>query len=382
MNISKIKSRAYLEKLRIRYRQAPRDEKGVILDEFTKTAGYTRKYAMHLMQGAYRHKETITRPRAKHYDESDSQVLVEVSRLLSWINSKRLKSEIGVAINSLVAAGKLVCYPEQKAKLLKISPSTIDRLLKDHRQRMFGRGRSYTKPGTLLKTQIPIRTFSEWDVGKVGFFEIDLCGHEGGVAAGKFAFTLNFVDVKTQWTEQVAVPSKSQKDVFAGIQQIRSRLPYPVLGIDSDSGSEFINHQLYQYCLKHHITFTRGRPGKKNDNPFVEAKNDSIVRRWVGYGRFDTQEQVSLLNEFYELFRLYSNFYLPVQKLVSRERVGSRVKKKYDKPATPFLRIMRHRRVRLEVTDRLMEQYRTLDLYEIKTRMDEILRRLKPTSVR
>jgi len=226
---------------------------------------------------------------------------------------------------------------------------------------------------------IPIRTFSEWNENKVGFEEVDLVGHDGGNVSGFFAWTLNFVDVKSCWTEQVAVRTKAQQYVFAGIERIRGRLPFPLLGIDSDSGSEFINDQLYRYCITDKITFTRGRPGKKNDNPYVEQKNDSIVRRWIGYGRYDTQEQVNILNEFYEVLRLYTNFFLPVQKLERKEKVGSKVRKIHDKARTPYLRVLDAEDVPDESKEKLIEQYKTLNLVLLKRKLDTILRRLKPT---
>ncbi len=222
---------------------------------------------------------------------ADAIILAKVCDLLSWINSKRIRPQIGVAIDSLVEEKKLVCSPVLREKLVRISPSTIDRLLKKYKKRPVGKGRSYTRPGTLLKTQIPVRTFADWNEKSVGFFEMDLVGHEGGNASGEFSFTLDFVEVHVQWTEQVCVRNKAQIHVFEGIKTIRGRLPFPLLGYDSDSGSELINHQLLRYSIQEKITFTRGRPRKSNDNPFVEEKNNSVVRRWVGYGRYDTQEQ-------------------------------------------------------------------------------------------
>lgn len=304
-------TKQYVFQLRKRYLKATRQEKKTILDEVTKTTGYGRKHAIAILRGLYQYKQGKTvRPRKRRYDLLDAIVLAKVCALLDWINSKRIQPQIGVAIDSLVAAGKLRCPAEQRKKLIKISPATIDRLLKTHKKRPVGKGKSYTKPGTLLKTKIPVRTFADWNEKKIGFFEIDLCGHDGGVAKGDFAWTLNFAEVKVQWTEQIAVVNKAQKHVFAGIKTIRGRLPFPLLGYDSDSGSEFINHQLYRYSIQEKITFTRGRVGKKNDNPYVEEKNDSVVRRWVGYGRYDTQEQVDTLNELYGVLRLYTNFFL------------------------------------------------------------------------
>jgi hypothetical protein len=375
--------KGYLTQLQTRYTKVRKPEKVTILDEFVKTTGYDRQYGGKLLRGNYRYTtKPIKRPRKRRYDILDAIVLAKVCTLLDWINSKRIQPEIGVAIDSLVAAGELVCSKEQRKKLIKISPATIDRLLRTHKKRPIGKGKSYTKPGTLLKTKIPIRTFADWNENKVGFFEIDLCGHDGGLAKGDFSWTLNFVEVKVQWTEQIAVFNKAQKHVFAGIKTIRGRLPFPLLGYDSDSGSEFINHQLYRYSIQEKITFTRGRSGKKNDNAFVEEKNDSVVRRWVGYGRYDTQVQVDVLNEFYEVLRLYTNFFLPVMKLKEKVRIGSKVVKKYDKPKTPYQRILEEKKVSKRVKDTLRNQYKTLNLVQLKKQIDEILQRLKPTKVR
>ena len=377
------KNREYLKQLCSRYAQATKPERKVILREFVKTTGHDWQYAGKLLRGNYKYAtKPIKRPRKRKYDIVDALVLSKVCDLLDWINSKRIQPEIGVAIDSLVMSGELVCSLEQRKKLVKISPATIDRLLKEYKKRPVGKGLSYTKPGTLLKHQIPIRTFADWNENKVGFFEIDLCGHDGGIAKGDFAWTLNFAEVKVQWTEQVAVFNKAQIHVFAGIKLIRGRLPFPLLGYDSDSGSEFINHQLYRYSIQEKITFTRGRAGKKNDNPFVEEKNDSVVRRWVGYGRYDTQEQVDILNELYDVLRLYTNFFLPVQKLKDKVRIGSKVKKIHDKAKTPYLRILKTESVSKEVKDKLREQYKTLNLVLLKRQIDAILKRLQPTKIR
>lgn len=200
-----------------------------------------------------------------------------------------MKPSLRLAVDQLIKADRITLSKEDRKRIIGVSPATIDRLFKKHKKRPKLKGRSYTKPGTLLKSQIPIRTFSEWNENKVGFEEVDLVAHDGGLSKGDFAHTLNWTDVKSCWGEQMAVINKAQVHVFAGIERIRGRLPFPLLGIDSDSGSEFINAHLYRYCVQEKITFTRGRPGKKNDNPYVEEKNDSIVRNWVGYGRFDTQ---------------------------------------------------------------------------------------------
>lgn len=373
----------YLNQLRKRYLEAAKPERKVILREFVKTTGHDWQYAGKLLRGNYKYStKPIKRPRKRKYDIVDSIILSKVCELLDWVNSKRIKPAIGVSIDSLVEAGELVCSKEQRKKLAKISPATIDRLLKTYKKRPVGRGHSYTKPGTLLKHQIKIRTFADWNENKVGFEEIDLVGHDGGVARGDFGWTLDIVDVKSCWAEQVAVKNKAQIHVFAAIKRVRVRLPFTLLGIDSDSGSEFINHQLNRYCTEEKITFTRGRSGRKNDQSFVEQKNDSIVRRWVGYGRYDTQEQIDILNELYEVLRLYLNFFVPVMKLKEKVRIGSKVIKRYDKPKTPYQRILLAKDVSKTAKDKLRAEYKTLNLVKLKRQIDKILKRLKPTSIR
>ncbi len=348
----------YLSSLKERYRYAKKKEKAIILDEFTKTTGHERKYAIKLLRGWYTHTTSpIKRPRATTYTEFDARVLAKICELFDWIASKRVQPQIAVGIAAFQKAGELLFLTdEQKQKLIGISAASIDRILVQYHQKPTHKGRSYTKPGTLLKKQIPIRVFSEWNETKVGFFEMDLVGHDGGNAKGIFAFTLNMTDVKTGWSEQVAVPNKGQHAVFTAIKLIRARIAFALLGVDSDSGSEFINDILYRYCLQEKITFTRGRPGKKNDNPFVEQKNDSIVRRWVGYKRYETEKHVALLNELYEVLRLYTNFFLPVHKLQSKEKMGSKVKKLYDKAKTPYQRILEAEDIPEGIKKKLREQ--------------------------
>jgi len=373
----------YVMQLGKRYKKAGKNEKKIILSEFIKTTNYHRKSAIRILSGKYKYTtKTIKRPRKRRYDILDAIVLSKVCELLDWINSKRIQPAIGISIDSLVKAHELVCSDAQREKLIGISPATIDRLLKTHKKRPVGKGRSYTKPGSLLKHQIQIRTFADWNENQVGFTEIDLVGHEGGNASGDFGFTLDFIDVKSSWAEQVAVRNKAQVHVFEGIKRIRFRLPFPLLGIDSDGGSEFINHQLLRYCIEEKITFTRGRSGKKNDQSHIEQKNDSIVRRWVGYGRYDTEEQIAVLNELYEVLRLYLNFFVPVMKLKEKVRIGSKVIKKYDKPKTPYQRILDAEDISDTIKEELRKQYKTLNLVLLKRQIDGILKRLKPTPVR
>jgi hypothetical protein len=224
--------------------------------------------------------------------------------------------------------------------LLKVAPATIDRRLKADRAKLDPRGRSHTKPGTLLKDSIPMRTWAEWDEAVPGFVEIDLVGHEGGNSKGEFCFTLDITDIATGWTETVSVRNKAQKWVFAAIREATAKFPFPILGIDSDNGSEFINWGLFRWCEQENLTFTRSRSGNKNDGAHVEQKNWHVVRQTVGYHRYDTPGELDLLNRIWNLQRLLTNHFAPQQKLVSKARNGAKTTKKYDLPATPYQRIV------------------------------------------
>jgi hypothetical protein len=260
-----------------------------------------------------------------------------------------------------------------------MSAATIDRLLRPERKKYELKGRSRTKPGTLLKHQIPIRTFSEWNENKPGFVEIDLVSHDGGVAAGDFCQTLDVTDISTTWTETAAVRNKAQVHVFAALKQLRGNLPFSLLGIDSDNGSEFINAELERYCRKQEITFTRSRPYRKNDNCFVEQKNYSVVRRAVGYARYDTEEQLALLNQLYGYLRLYTNFFMPSMKLVSKERCGSQVKKRYDQAQTPYRRVMAAPEISEGKKRKLQMQYETLNPADLKRKIERLQSKLGKT---
>jgi hypothetical protein len=368
----------YLKQLQARYRKASKKEKTVILDEYVKTTGYHRKHATAVLNGRReRVQGPIRRPRRAQYGVEEAHALATLADLFDNICSKRLRAAMDVELPRLYEAGVLSISATCYEKLLKVSPATMDRLRaryhSHHRRR-----RGFTKPGTLLKQRIPIRTWADWTEDRPGFCEIDLVDHSGGqiIRGREHAWTLCFTDVKTGWTECVAVRNKAQVHVFAAIQRARQRLPFPLLGIDSDSGSEFINDQLYRYCVEEKITFTRGRAGRKNDSAYVEQKNWSVVRRAVGYGRYDNPEQLDLLNTLYARLHLYVNFFLPVMKLEEKVRIGSRVKRVYDDPLTPYARVLASDHVSDEDKAELREAYGYLDLIELRRRIDELQEQL------
>ena len=223
------------------------------------------------------------------------------------------------------------------------------------------KGRRGTKPGTLLRHQVPIRTFADWDEACPGFVEVDLVGHEGGLGRGDYAQTLDVTDLHSGWTELAAVRNKAQVWVFEALQQIRERLPFELLGLDSDNGAEFINYQLHRYCGQEQITFTRSRPLRKNDNCFVEQKNYSVVRRFAGYARYGTETELEVLKQLYGLLSPYVNFFLPSQKLQEKIRQGSRVTKRYDRAQTPDRRLLDSTQLSKQAKAELRRRFRRLN---------------------
>ena len=230
---------------------------------------------------------------------------------------------------------------ETESQLCRMSAATIDRLLRPWKQKGGRRSFSTTKPGNLIRNSIPIRTFADWQENRPGFIEVDLVAHCGESLDGFYLNTLMAVDVATSWSEFIGVWGKGQQRVGTAIHHVRERLPFRLLGLDSDNGSEFINHDLARWCQHEGITFTRSRPYKKNDNCFVEQKNGSIVRRVIGRDRYSSKQSYETLNRIYYLLRLYINFFQPVMKLVSKTRHGASTHRVYDTAQTPYQRVLK-----------------------------------------
>jgi hypothetical protein len=364
--------------LAARYQKASKKEKHSMLDEFTQLTGYNRCYASHLLAShgkllllnntRFVAKISKRTPHRKHktYDHNVKSALKMIWVIMDCICGKRLAPVLKEVINRLELHQEFSVDDKTRELLLKISPSTIDRMLAEDRKSFNPLAKARTRPGTLLKSQIPIKTFSDWNEQRPGFVEIDLVAHEGGINSGEFMQSLDVVDVCTGWTEVQAVRNKAQIWVFEAIKDIRARLPFELLGIDSDNGGEFINNQLLRYCQDQKITFTRSRSSRKNDNCFVEQKNYSVVRRAVGYLRYDSEQELKLLNELYSNLRLYTNYFQPVMKMVEKQRLGSKVKKKYDRARTPYERVMESKEVSKEKKKGLREEYERVNPAQIK----------------
>ena len=337
--MSKRSKQELTEEIYPRYLKSGKAEKTRILDEFTAATGYHRKYAIKLLTHGLKRKGYKKVGRKKKYQGEVIGVLEQIWEICGKICSKRLHPFIPEIVSVLEREGELSCSPETKKLLLCMSRSTIDRCLQKTRYAS-PKGISTTRPGTMLKKSIPVRTWHEWDDATPGFVEMDLVAHCGDNAVGQFIYTLTVVDVSTGWTECLAIPNKTQIAVSSAIKAMRLRLPFPLLGIDCDNGTEFINELLYRYCLEEEITFTRSRPYKKNDQAYVEQKNGSVVRNTIGYDRYETEEELQLLQLIYEYLHVYVNFYQPVMKLISKERVDGKTKKVYDLATSPYRRVL------------------------------------------
>ena len=356
------------------YRKASKKEKGAILDRFIEATEYERHYAARLLRGQGRRVRLgpgvvlqgdvgvrWRRGRERRYGAEVKGELLKLWRMLDYVCGKRLAAALPGVLEALERHGELQMTEEVRAALMRVSAATIDRLLREEKRKLQLKGRARTRPGTLLKHQIPVRTFSDWEEGRPGFVEMDLVAHEGGRAQGDYVQTLDLTDVATGWIELEAVLNKAQVWVFEAFARIRKKLPFPLYGVDSDNGAEFINHHMKAYCERERITFTRSRPYRKNDNCFVEQKNYSVVRRFVGYDRYQGTEDVQRLNELYRWVRLYVNFFMPSQKLREKGREGSRVWKRYDSPKTPYQRVLESEEVSAQHKRRLRAQYRKLN---------------------
>lgn len=374
MPLTMAEKKAITREMHRRYRKASKTQKAKMLDELCALTGWNRSYASRALRRGPRRKRSgpETRGRKKTYTAEVMLPLRKVWASLDFACGKRVAAGMTDILDALVRESELSCDQRLIDNLRTMSGATIDRMLAPDRAKPAFKGRSNTKPGTLLKSQIQVRTGTEWGDARPGFIEIDLVAHCGDSTKGEYCNTLDATDIATGWTETRAVRNKAQVHVFAAPQDIVAHLPFPLLGIDSDNGIEFINDHLYRYCEARDVTFTRSRAYRKNDGCHVEQKNWSVVRQNVGYARFDTPAELDVLNEIHALVRLHTNFFMPSAKLISKTRDGSKVTKRYDKPTTPYRRVMASDDIGNAIKDKLRGQFETLNPAVLRRRIGKL----------
>ncbi len=356
--------RELLAQIAPRYQHASHGQKSVILDEFVAATGYARKYAIRLLiQPPVPVPDRIRRPRPPQYGPAVQAALEIAWAAANCIGAKRLVPFLPTLIPILEQHGHLTLSDDVRSQLLALSPATAERLLQRVRTTGQPRGVSTTKAGSLLKRQIPVRTFADWDDAAPGFCEADLVAHCGDRPDGAFLSTLVLTDVATGWVECQALLYRSQDQVLQGLNRARRLMPFSLLGLDTDNGSEFINTDLIAYCEEEQISFTRGRAYQKNDQCFVEQKNGVVVRQFVGYDRYEGEHAYRQLVELYRALRLYVNFFQPSLKLKEKQRLGTRVKRVYEPARTPVERLC---------TSSVLTDERRMRLNTILTALDPI----------
>ena len=368
-----------------RYLQASKKEKGKILDEFCENTGYDRNYAIQIFQARHDYGRVVREgrmARKKIYSADAMTAVTKVWETLDYPCGIRLQPNLLTTLESMIRFKEISVSETIMRQLKTISARTIDRRLSKEREiRKLDRHRGTTKRGTMLKSSIPIR-ITNWDTGKAGFMEMDTVAHNGGNPSGEFIYTLDMVDICFGWSEQYAVMGKGEIGVVNAVNVIRTGLPFNLIGLDSDSGGEFVNWHMVRYCEKEKLYFTRSRPDHKNDNAYVEQKNYTHIRRWLGYGRFDSPQQLIAINNLYrhELW-LYNNFFLPVMKIKSKEKINNSIcRKKYDQAKTPYHRLMASDQISNEQKQKLRNLYLTLNPVQLKKAINEKINKIQKLS--
>lgn len=362
----------YFKEILPRYKEASKKEKHFILDEFCRICSYNRKYAIRLLNGK---KESKPKPykgktgRPRFYNNPMILHFLKVLlRSTNMICSKRLKTIIPLWLPFFEQTFCLKISEPIKEKLLRISPATIDRILFKERRKFRKLGLSTTKPGSLLKKQVAVKT-NQWDENRIGFIEADTVAHCGTSVSGMFIYTVNTVDIATGWIESRAIWGKGEKSSFEAIRDIEINLPFKIRGFDCDNGSEFLNWHLMKYFTGRStpVEYTRSRAYQKNDNAHIQGKNWTHIRQYIGYKRLENKDTVSMLNEIYtKYWSDYFNYFIPSEKLLSKQRVGARTIKIHDKPKTPFQRLLESKHVSTRVKKELTKRFKQLNPFELE----------------
>lgn len=397
MGLTMSERRSMVREIAKRYQRAKKKEKGNILNEFVELSGYNRKYAIHIlanegkvvwkykpgdpvgvrMQVSHRGGKRPRAGRKRVYDEAVRNSILKIWRYFDHMCSKLLKVFLVINIDDLYRSKWLRLDPQCRDKLLSISAATIDRMLVAERKEWKKlKGSCRTKPGSMLRNQIPIRVFYNWEERVPGFFEMDTVSHDGGFAVKECCHTLTLTDVSVGWTELRSVMNKAARWITEQLGDMREEIPYPIRGLDGDNGSEFINRPVAAWTISHEIMFTRGRAYHKNDNCFVEQQNFHSVRKIVGYGRFEGEETHRALQEVYRYLCPLRNYFYPCVRLVSKQRIDGKTRKVYDTPQTPYARLLQDPRLSEEQKQHIRAKRQTYDMIDLKKNLDRALKNL------
>ena len=360
-----------------RYAVSNRNERGRILDEFTAVSGLHRKHAMRLLRAGQPDQRSGARPGRRLYNDAVREALIVIWEASDRICGKRLRPLVPILVDAMDRHGHLHLAPEVRMRLLAMSAATIDRALREIREPGGGRKRRHAPPSAAIRRGVPVRTFDGWDDPSPGFVEADLVAHSGPTAKGSYVQTLTLTDIATGWTECAPLLVREQKLLTEVLSVMRERMPFALLGLDTDNDSVFMNQTVKSYCEEAHLVFTRCRPYRKNDQAWVEQKNGAVVRRTVGYRRYEGLEAAAALARLYTSLRLFVNFFQPSFKLAGKARDGAKVKKKYHSPATPFQRLLADARTSDDVRGRVKAIYAALDpvllLREIRAAQERLV---------
>ncbi len=367
----------YISRMRHRYKRAGKQYKSRLLDEVCENCGYERKYASKLLRNKIV-RSARKSGRKSYYNQPDLLIaLKNIWKQANHLCGKRLHAAMGLWLRDYDKHFEPLTI-SVRSQLLDISAATIDRLLKPERVKLGRRRNSGTKPGSILKSQIPIRTDNE-DIHEPGYLEADTVAHCGGSMSGSFSWSITYTDIITGWTAQRAVWNKGYAGVLEQTRDVENKLPFPILGFDTDNGGEFLNYHLIRYFTgrNHPIGFTRTRSYHKNDNAHVEQKNWTHVRELLGYDRLDNPDMLGVINDLYEVWELYNNYFCPSMKLLSKERKGGKYCKKYDKAQTPYQSLIKSGVLCKSAEEKCKTIYVSLDPYQLKKKIEKYLRKIE-----
>jgi hypothetical protein len=366
----------YLKALLGRYLRVRKRGKSTLVDEYCRNTGMARKSVLRKIAGLLKGESPPRKQRRPEYGRPVRVALETLWEIFDRPCGQRLKPLVEEELGRLRSLGEIEVDEKTCRQLQRVSPATIDRLLTAKKTEWIAQRRYGRVGGNLIARKIPLK-MTEWDLGQVGFLEMDLVLHCGASTAGEYAHSLSALEIGSAWWEGEAAMGRAQGRIFEAITKIRARTPFTWRGIDSDNDNAFINDQLYRYTGKEGLVFTRSRPYHKNDNAYIEQKNFTHVRRPLGYLRYDTPGELDLINDLYRNeLRLYKNFFQPVMRLIRKERVDGKTRRRYAKPKTPYRILQESGQLTPEALKSLDDLYRSLNPADLKRRIDQKLKRL------